>query len=163
MFAAILLDPRLGFLLLSVLVIGAAIPLAIAWARLLPEEKPPFSFPDPSETDPSADANSSARPKAARDPFAITLLIFVTLSFLWQVPGVPRNFLLSAGASFVPESWFQDVLLFCREFFMAIPAIAAAYSVFQPHKIRIPLILGGILVPLLWFTAPWLRAAFLSP
>lgn len=159
----IVLDPRLAFVLLSALLIGAAIPLAIAWAKLLPEEKPPFGSFEASETDQSAETNSAGRSDSTRDPFAVVLLIFVTLSFISQFPGVPFDFLLSRAAAFIPEPWVQGALLFCRGFFIAIPAIGAWYSVFRRHAIRIPLVFAGLLVPLLWLAAPWLRRAFLSP
>jgi len=163
MFTAIFLEPRFAFVFLCALVIGAAAPLAIAWARLLPDEKPPFNFPRASETEQSADTDSSDGSNAARDPFAIVLLIFVTLSFVWQLPGVPRDSALSQATAFVPDPWVHGLLLFCRGFFVAIPAVAGVYSVFRRHAIRIPLIFAGILVPLLWLAAPWLRAALLSP
>ena len=156
------LNPRLAFVLLSALLIGAAIPLAIAWAKLLPEEKPPFGSFQASETDQSAETNSAGLSDSTRDPFAVVLLIFVTLSFISQFPGVPYDFLLSRASAFTHEPWFQGALLFCRGFFIAIPVIAAAYSVFRRHAIRIPLIFAGILVPLLWLAVPWLRPAFLS-
>jgi hypothetical protein len=162
MLAVILLDPRLGFLALSALLVGAATPLAIAWVRLLPPEKPPFSFERSSKTVQS-DEKDTTGSKTGRESFAITLLIFVTLSFLWQIPGAPRDVLLSRVASLIPEPWFHGTLLFCRGLFLAIPILAVAYSAFRPHKNRIPLIFAGILVPLLWLTAPLLRAAFLSP
>lgn len=159
----IVLDPRLAFVLILALLIGAAIPLAIAWAKLLPEEKPPFGSFQASERDQSAETNSAGRSKSTRDPVAVVLLIFVTLSFISQFPGVRYDFLLSRASAFIHEPWFQRALLVCRGFFIATPVIAAAYSVFRRHAIRIPLILAGILVALLWLAVPWLRAAFLSP
>ena len=159
----IVLDPRLAFVLILALLIGAAIPLAIAWAKLLPEEKPPFGSFQASERDQSAETNSAGRSKSTRDPVAVVLLTFVTLSFISQFPGVRYDFLLSRASVFIHEPWFQRALLVCRGFFIAIPVIAAAYSVFRRHAIRIPLIFAGILVALLWLAVPWLRAAFLSP
>ena len=159
----VVLDPRLAFVLLLALLIGAAIPLAIAWTKLLPEEKPPFGSFRASETGQSAETNSAGRSDSTRDPFAVVLLIFVTLSFISEFPGVPYDFLLSRGAAFVHEPWLQGALLFCRGFLIAIPVIAAAYSVFRRNAIGIPLIFAGALVPLLWLAVRWLRPAFLSP
>ena len=163
MLAAIFLDPRLALVLLSVLVLAAGIPLAIAWVKLLPEEKPSFDRHGSPETERPTGSDFASSWKAGRDPFAATLLVFVTVSFLCEIPGVPRDFLVSRAAAFVPEPWLHGLLLFCRGFFIAIPAIAAVYSAFRPHAIRIPLIFAGVLVPVLWLTAPWLRAALLSP
>jgi hypothetical protein len=162
MLAGILLEPRLAFLSLCALLLGTATPLAIAWARLLPEEPSPFRFERSSRTKLSAAMVPLRHSNASRDPFAIVLLIFVTMSFLYQLPGLPRDFLISQAASLIPEPWLHDLLLFSRGFFITIPVLAAVYSLFRPNEIRLPLILAGVLVPLLWLASPWLRAAFLA-
>ena len=163
MIAAFLLDPRLAFLALCALLIGAATPLAIAWARLLPEERPPFRFHGPSTRKTSHPTLAQVPSNSARDYFAVTLLFFVTLSFLWQLPGVPRDFLVSHAAAFVPEPWLQRSLLFGRGFPVAIPAVAAGYSILRQNEIRIPLAAAGVLVPILWLVNPWLQAALVAP
>jgi hypothetical protein len=163
MLAALLPDPRLAFLALCVLLIGAATPLAMAWARLLPEECPPFRFHSPSTRKTPHPTFAQVPSNAARDYFALTLLVFVTLSFLWQIPGFPRNFVVSHAAAFVPEPWLQGLMLFSRGFLVAIPVIAAGYSIFRQNKIRIPLIAAGVIVPILWLVNPWLKAALVAP
>jgi hypothetical protein len=163
MFAAFLFDPRLAFLALCALLIGAAAPLAIAWARLLPEERPPFRFHRPSTRKTPNATFAQVPSNAARDYFAVTLLVFVTLSFLWQIPGFPREFVVSHAAAYVPEPWLQGLMLFGRGFLVAVPALAAGYSIFRQNEIRIPLIAAGVLVPILWLVNPWLKAALLAP
>jgi hypothetical protein len=163
MFAALLLDRRLAFLALCALLFGAATPLAIAWAGLLPEERPPFRFHRPSTRKAPHPTFAQVPSNAARDYFAVTLLVFVTLSFVWQLPGFPRGFVVSHAAAHVPEPWLQGLLLFSRGFLIAIPAVAAGYSILRQNEIRIPLIAAGVLVPTLWLVNPWLKAALAAP
>ena len=162
MLSAFLLEPRFAFLFLCMLLLGAATPLAAAWSHLLPEEPPPFRFERSSRTKRFAGVVPLHHATAVRDPFAIVLLVFVTASFLRQLPGLPQDLLLSQAASLIPEPWLRDLLLFFRWFFVVIPLLAAVYSLFRPNAIRLPLILAGVLVPLLWLASPWLRAAFLT-
>jgi hypothetical protein len=164
MFAAQLPDPRLAFLLLCILLIAAAIPIAFAWARVLPEEQPPFRFHRSSER---ATGDLTPAPEQAdsrRDPFAVGLLVCVSLSYLWQLPGLPRDFVLLRIVHYVPEPWLQGLVLFrlvlfIKGFLVVMPGAGAVYSIFRRNQIRAPLIAAGILVPLIWLVLPWLRAA----
>jgi hypothetical protein len=159
MFAPQLLDPRLAFLLLCILLIAAAIPIAFAWARLLPEEQAPFRFHRSSER---ATGDLTPAPEQAdsrRDPFAVVLLVCVSLSYLWQLPGLPRDFVLLRMAPYVPEPWLNGLVLFIKGFLVVMPGAGAVYSIFRRNQIRAPLIAAGILVPLIWLALPWLRAA----
>src|SRR6266436_598884 len=94
MFAALVLDHRLAFLFLAALNLGTAVPLAFGWARVLPEEPPPFATAEDSlrrrRNEPPLKKLMSER----RDPFAIVLLLCVTVSYACQLPGVP---LIAAG------------------------------------------------------------------
>ena|SRR2546421_10149211 len=91
MLAALVLDHRLAFLFLAVLNLGAAAPLALGWARVLPEEPPPFGKAEDSlrrtRTSPPAAALTSKN----RDLFAILLLLCVTVSYACQLPGIPHG------------------------------------------------------------------------
>src|SRR5262245_10655694 len=88
MAALTLVDPRLALVLLAALILASALPLAIAWTRVLPEEAPPFAPAGrPFNTKPYAQT-----PKTApRSVFAAALLVLVTVSFAVQFPGVPRD------------------------------------------------------------------------
>ncbi len=159
MFAAQLLDPRLAFLLLCILLIAAAIPIAFAWARVLPEEQPPFRFHRSSERVTAELTPAPEQPNSRRNPFAVVLLVCVSLSYLWQLPGLPRDFVLLHMAPYVPEPWLQGFFLFTKGFLVVMPGAGAVYSIFRRNQIRAPLIAAGILVPLIWLVLPWLRAA----
>jgi hypothetical protein len=162
MFAAIILDYRLAFVFLCALVVGAAVPLAMAWARVLPEDAPPFA-----RNEDSADAAKEELPgkeerSRNRDPFAVVLLVFVTLSYALRFPGFPVDAVLHLLATRMPEAWWDWGFLAGRAFFVVTPGLAACYAAIRPNSLRAPLIAAGILVLLLWLLRPMLFAAMIT-
>lgn len=159
MFAAFLLDPRLAFLILCTLLIAAAIPIAFAWARVLPEDPPPFRFHRSSKRGTFGDTSSREQQNPRRDPLAIALLLCVTFSYALQLPGLPKVLRFDTVPTIVPHDtlgWIEFALVW---FFLAIPGFAAAYAILRPNFLRIPLIAAGFLVLLLWLLSASLRAA----
>ena len=159
MFAALLLEYHLAFVFLSALVIGAAVPLAVAWARVLPEEPPPFQIQRPTRRRRSIYAHSSDEEEASRDPLAIVLLLCVTASFAAQLPGLSQNLGLGSIPTLVPNNasgWIQFALTWVL---MVVPGFAAAYSILRQNFLRVPLIAASALVLLLWLLSTPLRAA----
>ena len=157
MLAALVLDHRLAFLFLAVLNLGAAAPLALGWARVLPEEPPPFGNAEDSlrRTSPPAAALTSKR----RDPFAILLLLCVTVSYASQLPGIPHGL----GCGSIPAvvahptgGWIEFAAIW---FLVLIPGFASLYSLLRPNFLRVPLIAAGMLILLLWLLAAPLHAA----
>ena len=157
MLAALVLDHRLAFLCLAVLNLGAAAPLALGWARVLPEEPPPFGNAEDSlrRTSPPAAALTSKR----RDPFAILLLLCVTVSYASQLPGIPHGL----GCGSIPAvvahptgGWIEFAAIW---FLVLIPGFASLYSLLRPNFLRVPLIAAGMLILLLWLLAAPLHAA----
>jgi uncharacterized membrane protein (DUF485 family) len=159
MFAAMVLDHRLAFVFLCMLVVGAAVPLAMGWARVLPEDEPPLAS---REVSPQGSKNEVSTEKAKsrkHDPFAIMLLAIVTFSYVLQFPGLRGDAALHWLATRIPETWLSWSLLAGRAFFVVTPGLAACYSVVQPNSLRAPLIGSGILILLLWLLQPMLFAA----
>ncbi len=159
MFAALVLDHRLAFLFLAALNLGTTVPLAFGWARVLPEEPPPFATAEDSlrrrRNEPPLKKLMSER----RDPFAIVLLLCVTVSYACQLPGVPRCMGFDSIPTMIPHSrsgWIEFAAIW---FLVLIPGFAAAYSFLRPNFLRVPLIAAGFLVLLLWLLAAPLRAA----
>ena len=157
MLAALVLDHRLAFLFLAVLNLGAAAPLALGWARVLPEEPPPFGNAEDSlrRTSPPPAALTSKR----RDPFAILLLLCVTVSYASQLPGIPHGL----GGGSIPAvvahptgGWIEFGAIW---FLVLIPGFASVYSLLRPNFLRVPLIAAGMLILLLWLLAAPLHAA----
>ena len=159
MFAAFVLDHRLAFLFLAALNLGTAVPLAFGWARVLPEEPPPFGTSEDSlrgrRNEPPAKKPMSER----RDPFAIVLLLCVTVSYACQLPGIPRDVGFGSIPTVIPQSgdaWIEFAAIWLL---VLVPGFAAAYSILRPNFLRVPLIAAGFLVLLLWLLAAPLRAA----
>src|SRR5258708_15967691 len=137
MSAAFPIDHRLALVAFAALLIAAAAPLASAWARLLPEEPPPLEAPARSSAE-QTPSNRETRPKG--DPFAIFLLLCVTLSFLLKFPGLPVAAALQILSVRMPREDFHWLVLGARVFFAAMPGLAAVYSAIRPSPIRTPLI-----------------------
>jgi hypothetical protein len=159
MCAVLALDCRLAFLFLAVLNLGVAVPLAFGWARVLPEEPPPFGNKEDSirrtRNEPPAGELMSRR----RDPLAIVLLVCVTASYACQVPGVSSDMGFGSIPTLIPQitiGWIEFVAIW---FLVLIPGFAAAYSFLRPNFLRVPLIAAGFLVLLLWLLAAPLHAA----
>ena len=157
MLAILLMDHRLALAALAALLIAAAAPLAYAWAKLLPEEPPPFEVPAGSPAAEDVVSNPKRRPK--NDPVAIFLLTCVTLSYVLRFPGLPLSACLQRLSTFLPADYFNWALLAGRWFFVVVPGFAAVYSALRPNPIRIALIVGALLVLALWLVNPMLRAA----
>lgn len=162
MFAAIILGHRVAFLLLCALVVGAAIPLAMAWARVLPEDAPPFAPKEDSPDSANEELSSEEGRGKKRDPFPIALLVFVTLSYALRFPGFPVDAVLHWLSTLMPAAWWDWGLLAGRAFFVVTPGLAACYSAVQPNFLRVPLMAAGILVLLLWLLRPMLFAAMIT-
>ncbi len=159
MFAAFVLDYRLAFLLLAALSLGTAVPIAFGWARVLPEEPPPFGDAEGSlrrtRNKPPADELMSKR----RNPSAIVLLLCVTLSYASKLPGVPGDMGFASIPTVIPHNSIGWIEFAGTWFLVLIPGFAVAYSILRPNFLRVPLIAAGFLVLLLWLLAAPLRAA----
>lgn len=139
----------LAFALLSLLLLAAAVPLAIGWARLIPPD-------DPLERE-------SSGPQDWPDA---VLLFLVTLSYAVQLPGLPwdaaRNWLVSQ----LPQPWPEEIVFIGGAVFILFPGLAAVYAAIRSRHAHSPLcwpvILAGLLVSLMWFAAPYLTARWLS-
>lgn len=138
------LNPRLAAFLMTALLVGAAIPLALGWMRILPPEREPFSRTDlPPQ-------------KPKRDYIAMFLLFNVSLSLLFAIPRIAETLHLEALAQFLPASWAEHLTMILLIWLSFIPAFAAAYSAVRANLIRAQLIVGGILLLALWLLAPTL-------
>ena len=153
------LPPRFAFLLLAGLTVAAAIPLAVGWVRLLPEEKPPFEIENPRRrtAGPSESIYNEPVPRKM-DFVAIVLLFLLTVSFAVQFPGVPREPALNSLPDHWPaaQHWFE-VLLPCLLTLVCVVAIM--YGALRRSFLQTPLVVGGSLVLVLWMVTPWLYRA----
>jgi hypothetical protein len=90
---------------------------------------------------------------------AIALLLCITVSYAVQLPGIPQN----SGFGSIPMAVPQDTygwVQFALTWFLAVaPGFGAAYSLLRPNFLRVPLIVAGTLILLLWLLSAPLRAA----
>lgn len=153
----LLVDHRLALVALAVLIVGAAIPLAFAWAQVLPEEAPPFDASPPASAPVQAQVRAGTHsPK--RGVVTIVLLVFVTLSYAIQFPGVPRQVGLHWLKSVVPELEPAWISWGIESVFVLLNAAIAGYTIFGPKNfLRVPLGISAALVLALWVLAHTLR------
>jgi hypothetical protein len=156
------MDHRLAIVLLVGLVVGAGAPLATAWVRLFPEDTAPFDGPKQATRNADEDVDARERRKKQGDRIAIALLVFVTISYVLQFPGVPSDAVLRWLASRFDETSADLITLGARAFFAFVPGLAACYSLLRTNFARIPLVAAGILVLLLWLLGPQLQAALIT-
>jgi hypothetical protein len=156
------MDHRLAIVLLGGLVVGAGAPLALCWARLLPDDAAPFDGPEKVGRSAEDSIEAGERRKKQGDRIAIALLVFVTISYALQFPGVPRDEILHGLASRFDATSADLITMGARAFFAFVPGLAACYSLLRTNFARIPLVTAGILVLLLWLFGPQLHAALLT-
>lgn len=161
-FAYALVDHRLAFVALAALTVGAAVPLAFAWARVLPEEAPPFDGSAPSNALHGAQPQGGNH-RAKYGFVAIALLVLVTLSYAIQFPDVPRHLGLQWLESLAPEIEPAWIAWGGESVFALINLGAASYAVFsRKNPLRVPLGLGAAFVLVLWILGHSLRQSLLA-
>jgi hypothetical protein len=144
------LDHRWALLLLVGLLSAAVAGVVTGWLRLLPPEREPF-------------AAAGQRPaKAERDYFAVFFLANISFSLLLRIPPIESDQVFARFTAMLPRDWSDNAGLIVTVWFGFIPGLAAAYSAVRPNPLRLPLFCGGLATLLLWFAAPWLRAAIAS-
>ena len=129
---------------MMVLLVGAAIPLALAWTKILPQERDPFSRPDLPRT------------RSKPDIVALFFLCNVSLSLIAAIPRIADTLHLEVLAQLLPAAWLETITMIFLIWLVFVPALAAAYSAVRVNPIRTHLIVGGILVLVLWLLSPTL-------
>ena len=143
----LVLDARVALVSLILLIMAAAAPIVLGWLALLPSEREPFAFPGESSG------------KKPRDPFAIFLLVNISVSLLLRIPGLDAVPLSSRIARLLPPEWGENAVMIALIWFGFIPGLAAAYSAVRANPIRWQLLVGGVLTLVLWVAGPWLLNA----
>jgi hypothetical protein len=141
------IDRRLALVLFVLLMLSASGATVVGWLALLPSEREPF-----------ADAGEAPTRKP-RDAAAIFLLANLSLSVLLRLPGfngTPLSFYL---ATIIPPDRADHALLIVYVWFGLTSVLAAAYSIIRSNRLRVPLIVCGLLTLALWLAGPWLLAA----
>lgn len=156
------MDHRLAFVALVALLIGAGTPLAFAWARLLPEDAPPFpiepgSFPIVDHEVPQF------QPSRNKESWIATpLLLCLTIAFVFRVPGFPNEAVLAWVGKTIPAATTHWSVIAVQLIVALITVGAIVFGALRPGPLRIPFIAAGTMTLILWFTAPLLQAAMLA-
>ena len=159
----LLIDHRLAFIALAALIVSAAIPLAFAWARVIPEEAAPFDISRRSNAPAQEQVRDGTHP-SKQGFVAIPLLIFVTVSYGIQFPGVPRDLGLRWLKSLAPDIEPAWILWGVESLFVLLNAGVVCYAIFGARNpLRVPLGIGAGLVLTLWLLAHFLRHSLLTP
>lgn len=154
---------RAAFVALTALVIAGGIPLAFAWARLLPEDTPPFKIEPGSY--PSVDVEPAPEPakKSRRDFLSIALLLCVTATYLIRFPGIPLPAIAGWLSGLFSNSTAPWIFLAARVILLVSTGLAACYAVLRPGPLRVPMVLAAAFALILWLLGPILHSAMLFP
>jgi hypothetical protein len=161
MFAQWPIDHRVALVALVGLLVAAGVPLAFGWARLLPEEPPPFPI-EPGSF-PFVDEEVPPSGKASRKPFlAVTLLACLTLAYVIRFPGFPSARLVRWLGAMVSGSTAHWLFVSANVVVPVVSVAAGVYAAFRSGPLRVPVLAAAVLVLLLWFLAPMLQLAVLG-
>jgi hypothetical protein len=154
---------RVAFFALAALIVGAGIPLAFAWARVMPEDRPPFEVQAAAHPSTDMDVAHVPRCDPTRDPIAVTFLFCITIAYLVQFPGVPRGAMVDWLNMNFAESAVVWIIVGARVLVIMAGGWAVYYGILKSGPLRWPLISAAALVLILWQVAPLLRMALLAP
>jgi hypothetical protein len=156
------MDHRLAFAAFVALLIGAGTPLAFAWARLLPEDAPPFPI-EPGSF-PSVDHEAPQMEPSRKKDYLIAapLLLCLTIAFVFRVPGFPSGIVLAWVGGTIPGVSADWCVIAVRAFISLVAIGVIIFGALRPGPLRMPLIAAGALTVALWFLAPLLQTAMLS-
>ncbi len=165
------MDHRLAFAALIALLIAAGTPLAFAWARLLPDDAPPFRIEPGSFPSVDHEAPPQEEPSRKKDYLiAAPLLLCLTIAFVFRVPGFPTNTVLAWIGDTIPglgphwsdlqvHSMVQWSAVALHAFVVLVAIGVGILGAQRPGPLRIPLVAASALILLLWFVGPLLQTA----
>ena len=157
------MDHRLAFATLVALLIGAGTPLAFAWARLLPEDAPPFPIEPGSFPSVDHEAPPPEEPSRKKDYLiAAPLLLSLTIAFIFRVPGFPSNTVLGWIGGTIPGLDAHSSAIIVHIIVALIAIGTGVLGALRSGPLRIPLIACGALILILWFVGPLLQTAMLT-
>jgi hypothetical protein len=154
--------PHAAFLFLIAIVVAAGIPLAFAWARILPEDAPPFQI-EPGSF-PSVDIEPAPPPEKRKlDTTSLLLLLCVTLTYLLRFPSMPIGQVLGWLTKTFSAPTASSIASTIRVILLLGTALAACLAALRPNRLRTPLIAAAGLALFLWLVAPILQSAIIAP
>jgi hypothetical protein len=157
------MDHRLAFATLVALLIAAGTPLAFAWARLLPEDAPPFPIEPGSFPSVDHEAPPQEEPSRKKDYLiAAPLLLCLTIAFVFRVPGFPSSTVLGWIGGTIPGLDAHSSAIIVYVLVALIAVGVGIFGALRPGPLRIPLIACATLILVLWFVGPLLQTAVVA-
>jgi hypothetical protein len=154
---------RAAFVALIALVVGAGIPLAYAWARVLPEDAPPFKIEPGSFPSVDLEPAPAEPPKnSRRDLISLALLLCITLTYLARFPGMPLAALIHGLQSALSTATANGIVSAVHIFLLTGTGLAACVAAVRPGRMRVPLICAASLALILWLLGPILQSAMVA-
>jgi hypothetical protein len=154
---------RAAFVALIALVVAAGIPLAFAWARLLPEDAPPFKIEAGSYQSVEMEPTPEPAKKSRRDLLSIALLLCVTATYLVRFPGIPLPPIAGSLGGLFSNAVAPWIFLSARVVLLVGTGLGACYAALRPGPQRVPMVLAAGFALILWLLGPILQSAMLSP
>jgi hypothetical protein len=156
------MDHRLAFAALVALLIAAGTPLAFAWARLLPEDAPPFPI-EPGSF-PSVDHETPQEVPSRKKDYLIAapLLLCLTIAFVFRIPGFPGSTVLGWLGGTIPSLDAHSSAIVVHIIVSLIAVGLGVFGAMRPGPLRIPLIAAAALFLILWFVGPLLQTAVVA-
>jgi hypothetical protein len=156
------MDHRLAFAALVALLIAAGTPLAFAWARLLPEDAPPFPI-EPGSF-PSVDHETPQEVPSRKKDYLIAapLLLCLTIAFVFRIPGFPGSTVLGWLGGTIPGLDAHSSAIVVHIIVSLIAVGLGVFGAMRPGPLRIPLIAAAALFLILWFVGPLLQTAVVA-
>jgi hypothetical protein len=149
------MDHRVALVLLAALNMVAAGSAGLAWARMLPEELPPFaSLPSSPPGHKASDVGNRLS--------SFFLLVLVTVAYVVRFPGFPLNVSLRWLHSSFSDSDVAWIVFAVYAFLVVGLGLTACYAAIQSTRTRVPLALAATFTLFLWLLTPMLRAALLG-
>jgi len=153
---------RAAFVALVALIVGASIPLAYAWARVLPEDAPPFKIEPGSFPPAGMEPGDSPAKRRRADLVSLALLTCVTLTYLVRFPGVPVATMAQSIQSVSPGSNTAWLLFAAKDFLVIGTGLAACIGTVRPGPMRVPLVAAAAMALTMWLLVPILQSVLLS-
>src|SRR5262245_45057071 len=157
-----LVQYRVAFLALGALVVGAAIPLAYAWARVLPEDAPTFKVEPGSFPSVELEPRTASAKAGKADWISIALLLCVTLTYLIRFPGVPLATLIQWFSVTFSGTTVNWIVLGTKIVLVVGTGLAACLATLRPGPMRVPLVVAAAMALILWLLGPILQSAMLG-
>jgi hypothetical protein len=137
------MDPRLILFAGAALLLAPAVPLAAAWARVLPSEGP--------------------EERLRAGAFSLLLLVVLSLCYAALVPGVPVERVESWLLARMPVGWHSWLPPAGKYLVLLLSAVSAIGAYLRRGPLRKPLLWASLLLMAAWLAVTYLLPLWAGP